>query len=137
MKIRQFFLNKNGQTLLSLVLLIGGIVVLVGTTIIVISTSFVNSAYGYQALKAAEGVAVSGVYDALLRLDRNKDLASAGYDLAVGSSTANVSITNPPASSFVTVVSAATVMRRQYKIKAVIYRGSDGLIAVSSWEQTQ
>ena len=130
--------SRTGQAVLSLVFLIGGIVVLVALTLAFLVTSFLNSTYGFQVGERAKVVAASGVYDALARLSRNKDLSSSGYSVPLGSDAAIVSVTQPlPDTGLVTIVSTATVLNRTRTVRAVVSRDSNtGQIVLTSWQQT-
>lgn len=124
--------------MLSLVFVIGAIIVIAGMTLSFLAISFLNSTYGYQISERAKAVAASGAYDALLRLDRNKDASSAGYSIAVGGDSATVSITqDAPSVGLVTVTSLSTIFLRQRRVRAVISRNAtSGLVSLISWDQT-
>lgn len=129
----------RGQAFLALVFLIGGIVVLIGITIAFFTNSFVDTGYGYKAQVLAEAAAASGAEDGLLQLDRNPNFSSSGYSLAVGSSTATVTITqNSPSSGFITVLSTATVSSRTRKINVVLsLNATTGQTSIVSWQTIQ
>lgn len=130
------FKPKDAQAALSVVFLIGGIIVLTAMTITFLSASFLGSSYGFQMAQQAQAVAASGVFDAMMRLDRNKDL-STSYSLPLNNYSASVTITqDSPAAGLVKIVSASTVVNRNYKIQAVVSRNaSNGLIGIVSWGQ--
>jgi len=132
--------SSRGQGVLALVFLIGGITALVGLSVAFLATSFVNSTYGFQAAQRAEIVASAGVYDALMRLARDKDCCTpSNYSVPVGNDTADVTITqNSPAAGQATINSQATVSSRQRRIRAVVSIDSNsGLVTPLSWNQTQ
>jgi hypothetical protein len=131
--------QRKGQSFLALVFLIGGIVAVVGVTIAFFASSFVDSGFGYQASASAEAAATSGAEDALLQLDRNASFASAGYSIAVGSTTAKVSVTQGnPSPNFVTVSSTAIVAGRAKKISVILSENaSTSQFTVVSWEEVQ
>lgn len=131
--------SSKGQSFLALVFLIGGIVAVVGVTIAFFASSFVDSGFGYQASATAEAAATSGAEDALLQLDRNATFSSSGYSLAVGSTTATVSVTqSDPSSNFVTVSSTATVSNHTKKIAVVLSENAaTSQFTVVSWEEVQ
>jgi hypothetical protein len=135
---RSMFRDSSGQVVLSLVFLIGAIIVLAGVALAFLVISFINSTYGYQIAERAKAAAASGVYDALLRLDRNKDLASSGYSVPVGADSAVVSVVQgAPSAGLVTVTSVSTILLRQRRIRAVVSRDSiSGFISVVSWDRT-
>lgn len=114
--------SRFGQTALSTVFLIGGIIVLYATSLAVIGISFLNSAFGFQAANRALAVAAGGVHDAELQLMRNKDFEdTSGYcvpaaNLPCPSGYAEVRVTQ--GSGRATVTSDATVARRRRKLQA-------------------
>src|SRR3989344_4231985 len=130
--------TRRGQAALSTVLLIGGIIVLIGMSIAFLASSFLNSSQGYRQAQRAQAVVISGVEDALMQLARNKDFASTGYSLAVGSSTASVSVTqDSPSTGQVTVVASSSVSSYQRTARVVISRNaSTSQITVVSWTET-
>jgi len=113
---------------------VGGIVVLTGLALAFLATSFVNSAYAFQASQRAEAVASSGVYDALMRLNRN-NTASSSLSVPIGSDSAAVSITqNSPTAGEVTITSVAAVANRKRTLTVVAsVASSTGRVAVVSW----
>ncbi|MFA6354646.1 MAG: hypothetical protein WCX12_03115 [Candidatus Paceibacterota bacterium] len=72
------FNQKNGQTALSLVLLIGGVIVIVGITLAFLVFNFIYSSYGSRDVNKAAQLALAGVQDAALRINRNKELSNGG-----------------------------------------------------------
>lgn len=134
------FQSRRGQSLLALVMLIGGIILAAGTALALVTASFVGSGYGYQASEQAEGVATAGAEDALLQLARNNQFSNTGgYSFAVGSSTATVTVTqNSPSSGFVTVVSATTISLHIRKIQVILSENpTTGQTTVVSWNEVQ
>ncbi|OGZ53574.1 MAG: hypothetical protein A3B25_00530 [Candidatus Ryanbacteria bacterium RIFCSPLOWO2_01_FULL_48_26] len=131
-------LNEDGQTVLPLVLLIGSLIVLIALTLVFLSHTFLISSYGFQISEKAKAVAVSGVYDALIRLARNKDLSGA-YALPLGEYSANVAVTqDSPIAGQATITSASTILNRQRKVAAIVSRpSSTGQIILISWQYTQ
>jgi len=122
----------TGQTVLSLVVVIGGIVVLIGMSMIFLATSFVNSAYAFQASERAEATALSGVYDALMMLDRNNSLTLSNQSVPVGSNSATVTVTQN--SGMATITSVAIVANRERVLRVVAsVASSTGQAAVVSW----
>lgn len=126
--------RRKAQAVLALVLLIGGIIVIIGLALAFFATSFVNSAYGFIAAQRAETVAASGVYDALLRLDRNKDL-SGSVTVILDGNPASVTVTqDSPSSGLVAISSAATISNHTRTINAVVSRSSStGETRLVSW----
>ncbi len=131
---------KRGQTFFALVFLIGGLVLLIGLTLAFLANSFIDTGYGYQASVRAEAVAVSGVQDALLRLDRLPTSSVTGTStVAVGTNTATVTVSSGvPAAGFATILSAATVSGRTRKINVVVtVNASTSQVSVVSWQTIQ
>lgn len=128
-------MKKNGQAFLALVLLIGVFLVLTAASLIFIINTFVDTSYGNQDALQAQAAAMGGAEDALLRLVRNAAFSSAGYTLAVGSSTATITVTqNSPVANEDTILSTATVFGRTRKINVVVSENAiTGQIVKVSW----
>lgn len=120
---------RHGQTAISLILVIAGVIIAVALGIAFIVITFVNSSSGYQAATRAIAAAQSGVNDAVLRLARNKDLASGTYTLPVGADTVAVTLTTgSPAAGEVTVVADAVVLFHEKKLQAIVSVSSNGQV---------
>src|ERR1700733_14910941 len=92
------------QSFLALVFLIGGIVITIGVSTAFFANSFLTSSHSYQASESAASAALSGEDDALLKLDRNPTFSASSYSLAVGSTTATISVTqSDPSANFITI----------------------------------
>ena len=85
---------KKGQIALSFVLLVSGVIIE-----IVIAGSFVtyfisNSGLGERLQSRAATAAYSGIWDALLKISRNRDFGSSSqnYGLTTGSDSATVNV---------------------------------------------
>ncbi len=130
--------DRHGQTVLPLVLLIGGLIVIIALTLVFLSRSFLTSSYGFQIAEKAKAVAASGAYDALVRLTRNKDL-SGTYVLPLGTYSASVTVTqDSPALGQVAITSISTILSRQKKVSVVVSRtSSTGQIVLTSWQYAQ
>ena len=131
---------RGGQAFLSLVLLVGATIGLIGMMLIFFANSFVDTGYGYRALAQAEAVAGAGAQDALLQLARNVNFSNTGgYAVAVGSSTATVTVTqNSPSAGLVTILSTAVVSSRIRKINVVAaVNASTSQVTVNSWNLVQ
>ena len=129
---------SRAQAALSTVLLIGGIIGLIGMSIAFLASSFLNSSQGYRQAQRAQAVVISGVEDALIQLARNKDFASTGYSLTVGSSTVSVSVTqDSPATGQATIVASSSVSSYQRTARVVVSRNaSTSQTTVVSWTET-
>ena len=129
--------RKNGQAVLPLVFLMGGLIALMALTLVFLAQSFLVSSYGFQISERAKAVAASGVYDALLRLARNKDL-SGPYSLPLGDYSAGVTVTQLPLLGRVTITSASTISGRERNVTVIASRSSNtGQITLISWQYTQ
>lgn len=129
--------KPNGQAVLALVLLLGGIMVLVALGLAFFATSFVNSAYGFQAAQRAEAVAAAGVYDAMMMLARaGSGLTLSSSSVPIGSYTATVTVVQgSPAANEATITSYASVSQRQRTITAVAaIASSTGQVTLVSWQ---
>ncbi len=127
---------RSGQSFLVLILLIGGMVAVIGVLLAFFAGALVDSSSGYQASVTAQAAAISGAQDALLQLDRNPDFSAGGYALAVGSTTATVSVTqNAPSAYLITVSSSAIVSGRTGKINVVVAENaSTSQMTIVSWQ---
>ncbi|MEK7507858.1 MAG: hypothetical protein AAB602_02115 [Patescibacteria group bacterium] len=127
--------KNSGQTVLPLVLLMGGLIVLSAITMAFLSRSFLASSYGFQISEKAKAVAASGAYDALIRLTRNKDLSGA-YSLPLGTYSADVSITqDSPVPGQAAITSVSAISGRQRKVSVVVSRSpSTGQIILTYWK---
>ena len=136
--------SRNGQSFLALVFLIGAIVTIVGILIAFLANAFVDRGYGFSAAAAADAAANSGVQDAMLQIQRNPTLSlypcpSSGYSLVVGSTTANVCISQgTPVAGEVTILSTATVSGRTRKLNVVLsVNSSTAQTSIISWQEIQ
>ncbi len=131
-------LKSAGQSFLTLVIVIGGIVLAAGVALALITASFVNSTYGMRAATSAEAAATAGAEDGLLQLSRNSQFGNSSgyiYSFAVGSSTATVTVTQP-SGGFATVLSSATVSLRTKKIQVVVsVNPATGQLDMVSWKE--
>jgi uncharacterized protein (UPF0333 family) len=130
---------RSAQGFLALVILMGGILLVAGIALSFVVLSSVNSGFGYEASEQAQSVATAGAQDGLLQLDRNSNASSTGYTIAVGSSTATITITqSSPSSGYVTILSAATVLGNTRKASVVVSENSStGQSSIVSWSNVQ
>jgi hypothetical protein len=111
---------SQGQTALSLVLVIGGIVIFVGLTLSVLALSFVNAAYGFQAAQRAYAVALAGIEDGLLQIARRGvgttaattgRFPSGSYTAGVNTDSVTVGISwDVPSTDFVTITATSSLV---------------------------
>ncbi|MBU6500674.1 MAG: hypothetical protein KGJ89_03575 [Patescibacteria group bacterium] len=131
------FSRKWGQAVLSLVLLMGGVIVVIALSLAFFATSFVNSAYGFQAAQRAEAIASAGVYDAMIMLVREgSGLTLSSSSVPIGSDTATVTIVaNSPATGESTITSYASVSQRQRTLTVIVsVSSSTGQVLPVSWQ---
>ncbi len=119
---------RRAQAALSTIFLIGGIVLLFATSLALIAISFLNSSLGFQSANRAAAIAMSGIRDAELLLERDKDFSDAsGYCVPYHAITnpcpagyATVTVTQgSPSSGQATVLSIATWANRRRRLQAV------------------
>ncbi len=112
--------SRGGQSFLALVLLIGAIISISVLLVAFLASTLVDTGYGYAASSNAQFLAMSGIQDALLQLDRNAAFASSGYTVNVGNYSANVTVMqNDPSAGFVTIISSATVQLHKRTVEVV------------------
>jgi hypothetical protein len=132
------FKSKSGQTLLTLVIVIGGLIVMAAAVLVVVALSVASSGYAFRASGTAESVATAGVEDAALQLVRNAAFASPGYPVAVGSFSATVVVVQSSTPGYVTVSSAATVSNVTRSLYATFSESTTtGQVNLMSWRVVQ
>lgn len=126
--------KTNGQAALSFVLVMGAIGLIIALLLSAYAVSFISGAYGYQSAQTAGALAESGVYDALIQLARNKDMAGT-YTLPASQGTVSVSVTShTPDTDKTTIVSSATVRGLERRIQTIVsVNQQTGLISLVSW----
>ena len=114
---------------------IGGLIVFAGLLMAFLVLSFLNSVTGFQMANRASALASAGIYDALLRFDRDKDLTSTSYNIPLDAYTIDVTITqNSPVANQATILSSASVMGYLRRIQAIVsIVSSTGQIDLLSW----
>ncbi len=108
--------KRNGQTALSVIFVIGGLLVFAAISLAFLVLSLINSGYGYRSANQALALAQAGVNDALLVLTRNKDF-SGSYVLPANDYSVTVTVTQ--SSGRATILSDVTVARYERKLQAV------------------
>ena len=126
---------REGQAVLALVFLIGGIITLIGLTLASLATSFIGSTSGFETAEKVQAVTTGGAYDALLRLSRAKGL-SGTYTVPGLDASAVVTVTqDSPSTGLITITSSSTISRRERRIRVVVSRtATSGEIGLVSWE---
>jgi len=129
---------RHGMAALPTLLALSGIVLTVSLGMAISSqiSNYLNtgSTRSTEALYAAQ----AGLNDALWRLARNKNYENlSGYNLAVGSGTANIVIDrDEPVVNQTTVTVSGTVSGRTRKIQAVInVTATVGALSQASWTE--
>jgi uncharacterized protein YpmB len=131
--------NNKGQTALSTIFLIGGIISLIAITLVIIISSYITSAYSYQNSQRALAVANAGADDALMQLARNKNFADTnGYLVYSGNDSATVTVTqNSPLTGQVTILSIANIFSYKKKVRIIVSISDVGEIRVIKREQVE
>ncbi len=115
-------MNNKATAALPAMLFIGGIIVEIGIAGVFISYYLSQSGFGVKISAEALAAAEAGVQDALIKIIRNKDFTSAGYDLAVGNRSANIVVCKDTCAGTgkhkITSIGSAVAKRR--KIEAVV-----------------
>ncbi len=119
-------INKEGQIALPFVLLVGGIIieiVLAGSFI----SFFVNaSALGERLSVRALSAANTGIYDAIMKISRNKEFGAGGvsYEITVGEDSVSVDVSRSSDDTqdiyVYNIESVATARNRSKKVVAVV-----------------
>jgi len=114
--------NNKATAALPAILLIGGIIIEIGLAGAFISYYLSQSGFGVKMSAEALAAAEAGVQDAIIKIVRNKDFTSSGYELQVGSRSANVVVCKDTCAGIgkhkITSIGSAVVKRR--KLEAVI-----------------
>ena len=114
--------NNKATAALPAMLFIGGIIVEIGIAGAFISYYLSQSGFGIKMSAEALAAAEAGVQDALIKIIRNKDFTSSGYDLTVGNRSANVVVCKDTCAGTgkhkITSIGSALVKRRE--IEAVV-----------------
>ena len=130
---------KNGQIALPFILLVSGIIVEITIAGSFVTYFLATSGLGERLSLRASAAAHSGIRDAMIKISRDKDYASApqNYELDVGDDTASVSVSrtsdDPQDSYIYTIASTATASSRKRKLEAtVIVSQTTGFIQLQS-----
>lgn len=86
--------QKNGQVALSFILLVSGIIIEIVIAGSLVTYFLGSSGLGERLQSRAETAAYSGLWDALVKISRNRDFGSTtqNYGLTVGSDSATLTV---------------------------------------------
>lgn len=129
----------TGVAALPTIMVIALIVLVAG--IGVMSTGFVENAvtFGEEESREALYAAESGIHDAVLRINRNKNCESAGipacasYSFPVGAASVAVAVTG--AGSPKTVLATGTIKNKTRRIQATATIDGNNKVIVSAWTE--
>lgn len=144
-----FNLGRPGVAALTTVLGLALVISLMAITTGLISYFEIQIAYSQAKSQEAYLAAQSGAQDALLRISRDKTYPSAtncngsysspscSYSLAVGSDTANVTVTNiDTAVGTKQIVSTGTALNRKRRIQVdLVADVTTGAVTITSWKE--
>jgi hypothetical protein len=139
--------NNKATAALPAMLFIGGIIVEIGIAGAFISYYLSQSGFGIKMSAEALAAAEAGVQDALIKIIRNKDFTSSGYDLTVGNRSANIIVckdtktvsslcdTENSGKHEITSIGSALVKKR--KIEAIVnVNSATGEVKIESIQET-
>lgn len=120
-QIMNKIISQRGFSLLPTVLVTSIIVAEVGIALTFVMYMANSAAFSSRLLQEAYSCAKSGVDDAMLRLIRNKDFSSTGYNFNIGRCSAIIQIEkDTPNAGASQITVSASVLNRQKKIRAVV-----------------
>ena len=117
-KIQNTKYRSKGVAALITVLALGGIIFIVSMSTALLAFWSSQNAYASRWSDQAYYAAYSGIQDALIQLERNKDFSSDGYNLSVNESN-DVSIVVSNTGSSVTITATATEKQVEKKLQTV------------------
>lgn len=132
-------LNSSGQAALPTILLISGIVMEIVVTLTFIVYLILSSGLGERLSAQALAAARSGAADAIMRVIWDKSFNHSGYNINVGSRTANVVVENDtPAPGKTQITSTGTAITRRRRIQAVVVvASSTGEVRLESLQEIE
>ena len=101
------------------VLTLGGIIFVLALSTSLLAFWSSQNVYSQRWSNQAYYAAYSGIQDALIRLERNKDFSSSGYNLSVYSSN-DVLVTVSNNSSSATITALATEKKMESKLQTIV-----------------
>jgi len=124
--------DRRGVALLPVILVLFGLVMVVGVAIAGISVSENTISSTKDASDEALAIAESGIQDALMRLARDKDFTSAGYNLSVSGGTATIIV---PSGSSKDITSTGALNNKSRKIQLTVNADANGKITQTGWTE--
>ena len=124
--------DERGVALLPVILVLFGLVMVVGVAIAGISVSENTISSTKDASDEALAIAESGIQDALMKLARDKDFTSAGYNLSVSGGTATIIV---PSGSSKDITSSADLNGKKRKIQLTVNADANGKITQTGWTE--
>ena len=124
--------DRRGVALLPVILVLFGLVMVVGVAIAGISVSENTISSTKDASDEALAIAESGIQDALMKLARDKDFTSAGYNLSVSGGTATIIV---PSGSSKDITSSGTLNSKTRKIQLTVNADANGKITQTGWTE--
>src|SRR3989338_10719902 len=125
--------NQRGVALLPVILVLFGLVMVVGVAIAGISVSENTISSTKDASDEALAIAESGIQDALMKLVRDKDFTSAGYNLSVSGGTATIIVPSGAFPKYIT--SSGTLNSKTRKIQLTVNADANGKITQTGWTE--
>lgn len=102
-------------------------IIIIGTLVLLIAVALVSSgmienaiSFGHKESQEAYVAADLGAQDAIIRISRNKDFTSAGYQITAGNGTANITVSGQATK---TITSTGTVSNKTRKLQVVVNVG--------------
>jgi hypothetical protein len=115
-------MNNMGTAALPAMLFIGGIIVEIGIAGAFISYYLSQSGFGVKMSAEALAAAEAGVQDAIIKIIRDKNFTSAGYDLTVGNRSANVVVCKDSCAGTGKhkITSTGSALAKRRKLEAIV-----------------
>ncbi len=117
--------RQTAQVSLPVILLISSIIIEIAIAGSFVAYFLSAGGLGERLTARARVAALSGVYDAMIKITRNKDLGTTAYGLNIGDDAVSINITktddNPPSNFYTyTITALATASSRQKKFIGVM-----------------
>lgn len=132
-------LQKNGQVALSFILLVSGVIIEIVIAGSLVTYFLSNSGLGERLQSRAATAAYSGLWDALVKISRNRDFGATtqNYGLSVGSDSATLTVSRTFDSGgnvyVYSITSMGTAGTREKQLAATaVVNGTTGQIQLQS-----